>query len=79
MSAQPVEPGVHTMSSPDPVRQRLASYRIEDMLALPDDAPRLYACGLAPEGAHNLMADSDPELVLERPFPIRLSIGDITP
>ena len=26
---------------PDPVRQRLAGHTIEDVLALPDDAPRM--------------------------------------
>jgi Uma2 family endonuclease len=40
MSAQPVEPG-HPMWSPDLVRQRLGSYTVEDILALPDDAPRV--------------------------------------
>jgi Uma2 family endonuclease len=41
MSAQPVERGVHVPWSPDPVRQKLASYNIEDVLALPDDADRV--------------------------------------
>jgi Uma2 family endonuclease len=40
MSAQPVEAG-HQMWSPDPVRQREASYTIADVLELPDDAPRV--------------------------------------
>jgi Uma2 family endonuclease len=41
MSAQPVESGAHRMWSPDPVRQRLAAYTVEDVLALPGDAPRV--------------------------------------
>ncbi|GIJ25862.1 hypothetical protein Vqi01_10240 [Micromonospora qiuiae] len=41
MTAQPIEPDASGMWSPDPVRQRLASYTIEDVLALPDDAPRV--------------------------------------
>jgi Uma2 family endonuclease len=41
MSAQPVESGAHAMWSPDPLRQREASYTIEDVLSLPDDAPRV--------------------------------------
>lgn len=31
------------------------------------------------DGVYKLMADSDSELVLEQPFPIRLPIGDISP
>jgi Uma2 family endonuclease len=41
MSAQPVEPGGQAMWSPDPVAQRLAGYSLEDVLALPNDAPRV--------------------------------------
>src|SRR5258705_2977963 len=41
MSAQPVEPRAHAPWSPDPVRQREATYTIEDVLSLPDDAPRV--------------------------------------
>ncbi|MFC7545119.1 hypothetical protein [Plantactinospora sp. GCM10030261] len=39
MTAQPIEPP--GMWSPDPVRQRLADYTIEDVLALPQDASRV--------------------------------------
>ena len=31
----------HVMWSPDPVRQRLASHTLEDVLKLPADAPRV--------------------------------------
>ncbi|MBU2662982.1 Uma2 family endonuclease [Actinoplanes bogorensis] len=31
----------HVMWSPDPIRQRLAVHTLEDVLALPDDAPRV--------------------------------------
>ncbi|MFG2047239.1 Uma2 family endonuclease [Micromonospora sp. NPDC048935] len=41
MTAQPIEPPAHGMWTPDPVRQRLANHTIEDVLALPDDAPRV--------------------------------------
>ncbi|MFF5174285.1 Uma2 family endonuclease [Micromonospora sp. NPDC000089] len=41
MTAQPIDPAAHGMWSPDPVRQRLANHTIEDVLALPDDAPRV--------------------------------------
>jgi Uma2 family endonuclease len=195
MSAQPVESRAHRMWSPDPLRQSLAAYTVEDVLALPGDAPRVelrdgvmivvpsptfdhqdiqfllqrwlrdntpgdfrvsagvgvavelnqtfepdvllvrrdvnggshyamadqvvlaveivspgtkrrdriekpadyaaagipffwrieqnpvhvYAYELATNGSYTLVADSDTELILERPFEIRLSIGDITP
>jgi Uma2 family endonuclease len=39
----------------------------------------VYAYERGADGAYKLMADSDTELVLERPFEIRLSIADITP
>jgi Uma2 family endonuclease len=39
----------------------------------------VYAYELGRDGTYKLTADSDTELVLERPFPIRMSIGDITP
>ncbi|GGM25493.1 hypothetical protein GCM10011608_07940 [Micromonospora sonchi] len=39
MTAQPIEPDACGMWGPDPVRQRLANHTIEDVLALPDDAP----------------------------------------
>jgi Uma2 family endonuclease len=41
MTAQPTESGVHQMWAPNPVRQRLANYTIEDVFLLPDDAPRV--------------------------------------
>jgi Uma2 family endonuclease len=41
MTAQPAEPARRHMWTPDPVRQRLANYTVEDALALPDDAPRV--------------------------------------
>ncbi|MEV0809113.1 Uma2 family endonuclease [Micromonospora sp. NPDC050200] len=41
MTAQPIDPAAAGMWTPDPIRQRLASYTIEDVLALPDDAPRV--------------------------------------
>lgn len=195
MTAQPIASGTRRAWTPDTVRQRLANYTIEDVLALPDDAPRVelrdgvmivvpsptkghqntanllwwwfrqnaprefevttavgvlvsvgdtfepdvvlvrapvpddrhyllpeqvaiavevvspgtrrrdrleksadyaaagvpffwrieqnpvhvYAYELGTDGAYKLMADSDTELVLDRPFDIRLPIGDITP
>ncbi|WP_307870961.1 Uma2 family endonuclease [Micromonospora sp. C51] len=41
MTAQPIDPDVSGMWGPDPLRQRLANYTIEDVLAFPDDAPRV--------------------------------------
>ncbi|MEU8217450.1 Uma2 family endonuclease [Micromonospora taraxaci] len=41
MTAQPIEPAAQGIWGPDPVRQRLANHTIEDVLALPDDAPRV--------------------------------------
>lgn len=41
MTAQPIDPVTRGLWTPDPVRQRLASYTIEDVLSLPDDAPRV--------------------------------------
>ncbi|MCM4077106.1 Uma2 family endonuclease [Paractinoplanes hotanensis] len=35
------EPAGHVMWSPNPLRQRLADYTMEDVLGLPDDAPRV--------------------------------------
>ena len=35
------EPTGHAMWSPDPIRQRLAAHTLEDVLTLPDDAPRV--------------------------------------
>jgi hypothetical protein len=73
MTAQPIESEPHRMWTPDPLRQRLANDTIEDGLALPDDAPRVEVR----DGV--MCVDSDTELVLDRPFDIRLPIGDITP
>ncbi|MBF9129236.1 Uma2 family endonuclease [Plantactinospora sp. S1510] len=41
MTAQPVGSASRRPWSPDPLRQRLANYTIEDVLAFPDDAPRV--------------------------------------
>ncbi|MEV4758101.1 Uma2 family endonuclease [Micromonospora sp. NPDC049559] len=41
MTAQPLGPAGRPLWSPDPVRQRLGNYTVEDVLALPDDAPRV--------------------------------------
>lgn len=41
MTAQPTESQAPAMWSPDLRRQRLATYTIEEVLALPDDAPRV--------------------------------------
>jgi Uma2 family endonuclease len=38
MTAQPTG---HAMWSPDPIRQRLAAHTLEDVLKLPEDAPRV--------------------------------------
>ena len=35
------EPAGHVMWTPDPIRQRAANYTVEDVLELPDDAPRV--------------------------------------
>jgi Uma2 family endonuclease len=35
------EPAGQVMWAPDPIKQRLAIYTIEDVLSLPDDAPRV--------------------------------------
>jgi Uma2 family endonuclease len=35
------EPAGHVMWTPDPITQRLAAYTVEDVLSLPDDAPRV--------------------------------------
>ncbi len=35
------EPAGHVMWTPDPIKQRLATYTVEDVLLLPDDAPRV--------------------------------------
>jgi Uma2 family endonuclease len=40
VTAEPIDPGALPWS-PDPFRQRMADFTIEDVLALPDDAPRV--------------------------------------
>ncbi|AGZ46213.1 hypothetical protein AFR_39795 [Actinoplanes friuliensis DSM 7358] len=35
------QPAAHVMWTPDPIRQRLADHTVEDVLHLPDDAPRV--------------------------------------
>ena len=35
------EPSGHAMWTPDPIKQRAAVYTLEDVLSLPDDAPRV--------------------------------------
>jgi Uma2 family endonuclease len=35
------EPTGHVMWTPDPIKQRSQAYTVEDVLALPDDAPRV--------------------------------------
>lgn len=41
MSAEPIESGEYVAWQPDPVRQRLADYTLEDVLNLPPDTPRV--------------------------------------
>ena len=41
MTAERIDTGPPTPWQPDPVRQRLAGYTVDDVLALPDDAPRV--------------------------------------
>ncbi|MFY1689782.1 Uma2 family endonuclease [Plantactinospora sp. WMMB782] len=41
MTAEPVDPAFRRPWSPDPVRQGLANHTVEDILALPGDAPRV--------------------------------------
>ena len=41
MTAQPTGPGALPPWAPDPTRQRLADYTIEDVLNMPADAPRV--------------------------------------
>ncbi|MEJ3742133.1 hypothetical protein WEI85_02375 [Actinomycetes bacterium KLBMP 9797] len=41
MTVQPAEPARRERWTPDPIRLRMANYTIEDVLALPDDAPRV--------------------------------------
>lgn len=116
MSVAAVPPERARWAGPDLHRQRSASYTVEDVLALPDDAPRVvevvlpgsrrrdrfekpadyaaggikhywrieqdpvrvYAFELIGDG-YKLVADAADELVLDRPFEIRLPVRDITP
>jgi Uma2 family endonuclease len=43
------------------------------------DPVHVYAYELGEDGTYRLAAESETELVLERPFEIRLTIADITP
>jgi len=43
------------------------------------DPVHVYAYELGDDGTYGLAADSDTELVLERPFEVRLSVADISP
>ncbi|HLL69604.1 MAG TPA: Uma2 family endonuclease [Micromonosporaceae bacterium] len=40
VTAEPIDPAAGSWS-PDPIRQRLAGYTLDDILAVPDDAPRV--------------------------------------
>ena len=81
------QPSGHVMWSPDPLRQRLADYTVEDVLSLPDDAPRVeLRDGVMitvpydlDDGRYELAGDSATELVLSAPFEMKLPIRDITP
>jgi hypothetical protein len=101
VTAQLIGPGAARLWTPDPARQRRANQTIEDVRALPDDAPRVelrdygagiahywwveqdpvhvYVYELAAGPSYQIVADSDKELVLSRPFGIRLPIDSITP
>jgi hypothetical protein len=63
------EPTGRVMWSPDPIRQRLASHTLEDVLTLPADAPRVELT----DGVMTVVP------ILKAPFEIRLPIRDITP
>ena len=63
MTAQPTG---HVAWSPDLTKQRSSSYTLEDVLQLPDDAPRVELR----DGA---------ALTLRKPFDIELRVRDITP
>jgi hypothetical protein len=63
------QPTGHAMWSPDPIRQRLAAHTVEDVLKLPEDAPRV-------ELRDGLMVVVPSP---KAPFDIRLPIRDITP
>jgi Uma2 family endonuclease len=56
-----------------------AAARIPHYWRIEQDPIHVYAYELGEDGTYQLAADSDTELVLERPFEIRLSVADITP
>jgi Uma2 family endonuclease len=56
-----------------------ASVGIPHYWRIEQDPVHVYAYDLDANGAYQLAADSDSELVLSRPFEIRLPIGAITP
>ena len=66
------EPTGQAMWSPDPTKQRLAAYTLEQ------DPIHVFAYALGKSG-YELVADATEELVLTEPFEIRLPIRDITP
>ena len=56
-----------------------AAARIPHYWRIEQGPVHVYAYDLDADGAYQLVADSDTELVLSRPFEIRLPIGAITP
>jgi Uma2 family endonuclease len=56
-----------------------AAARIPHYWRIEQDPVHVFAYELGEDGTYKLAADSETELVLERPFEIRLSIADITP
>lgn len=75
MSAEAVPPAPKRWSGPDLWRQRVGNYIVEDVLALPDDAPRIELR----DGVMIVVpSPTIGHLVLEKPFEIRLRIRDIT-
>jgi Uma2 family endonuclease len=56
-----------------------ASVGIPHYWRIDQDPVHAYAYDLEPGGSYQLIADPDTELVLSRPFEIRLPIGAITP
>jgi Uma2 family endonuclease len=56
-----------------------ASAGVPHYWRIEQDPVHVYAYDLAPDGSYQLIADSDSELVLTRPFDIRLPIDAITP
>ncbi|GIJ32360.1 hypothetical protein [Micromonospora sediminimaris] len=74
MTAQPIDPDVSGMWGPDPLRQRLANYTIEDVL----NPVHVNAYDLV-DGRYELVADSAEELIVTKPFDVRLPVRDIAP